>query len=363
MPMPSARAKARGTLGPFATAAPTLRDLGLLVMPLAGKTPTVRGWRQWKGLSQQAIKTLSQQFPSANIGIITGELSRVTIIDVDDLSLLPMALNRFGRTPLQIRSGSRTSVHLYYRFAGEGCPNIRQREGLRIDVKGEGGFVVSPPSLHPDTGAAYDFEVGSWADLPKIPTLDPSSLPCSEGRHKALGNVARLGVVAVGVRNNTLFRTLLRQAPYCDDIEALRDVAFTVNEHDFDEPLPSVEVEKTLRSAWQYEIAGHNWVGRTGGMIQISGHELDILAPFPDAFVFFAFLRCRHGRSELPFAISPKAMADAQSVPRWTDHRRYRRARDRLVELDFLERVHEGGSRRGDPHLFRFRRGHLMPPI
>src|SRR5262249_35597535 len=157
--------------------------------------------------------------------------------------------------------------HLYYRFRGERCQSLR-REGLVIDIKGEGGFVVCPPSTHEDTGLCYYFLNGSWTFLNNLPTINTGSLLNCKPRDDIADNVARLGAVRVGVRNNTLFRTLMRHAPHCDDIEALRDVAFTVHYHDFEEPLPTAEVENTIRSVWRYEGQGQNWIGRTGRIFQ-----------------------------------------------------------------------------------------------
>lgn len=53
------------------------------------------------------------------------------------------------------------------------------------------------------------------------------------------------------------------------------------------------------------------------------------------------------------FAISAKAMAEAQVIPVWS-HQRYRAARKELLQEGYLKMVYEGAAGPGDPSLFAF---------
>lgn len=109
-------------------------------------------WKDW------------QKWPNANVGIATGQGSGFWAIDLDvkdngleawkkfcgDLDL-PQTVT--VRTP----SGGR---HYWFRWPEEGDVfNSVRKLGPGIDVRGEGGIVVAPPSAKPD-GRSYTFEPG-----------------------------------------------------------------------------------------------------------------------------------------------------------------------------------------------------------
>lgn len=334
----------------FLEAAMTLARVGLAVLPLGdddGKKPLVK-WRGWKNRPGQAfLEKLSNKFPDANIGVICG-LSGVTVVDIDDASLLSPMIERFGETPLKIGTPS-GGVHLWYRSSGEACSALRS-EGLAVDLKGFGGQVAVPPSIRmsgPYAGQKYEFIAGSWADLARLPSIRAGAYPSAEVAP------TQLRAVRQGHRNNVLFRSLLRHAKCCDDIETLFDVAATLNA-DFEPPLSSTEVAKTVVSVWEYESKGRNWVGREQRVYALKS-ECEALAAHQnggDGVLLLLKLRMAHWGHD-QFAISPKAMAEAQTIPGW-GVKRYRAAIGAITDTALLQKVHRGGSRRGDASLFSF---------
>jgi DNA-binding XRE family transcriptional regulator len=339
-----------------------LRSRGLAVLPVGGETgkkPLVT-WAKWtKPPATAFVDKLICRHPDANVGIIC-HLSRVTVVDIDDLALLGAMLERFGDTPLITRTPS-GGYHIWYRHAGERCTNLRG-EGLDVDIKGKGGFVVVPPSVARQGrhyGKPYVFERGSWADLGRLPRIRDDSLPMMIGGQGnncfASAKATPLRSIAVGRRNDTLFRLLLRQAPYCDTFNDLVDVAFTINDGSLEEPLPPAEVATTASSVWRYEQRGENWAGREARAV-IDRSTFEILQQNPDAYVLWTKLKIEHGARKEAFAVCPEAMAKNEVIKGWRDKRRYRKARDCLVEQGLLDPVHIGGRGTGDPHLFRLRR-------
>src|SRR2546425_678030 len=111
----------------FTAAAPSLAAAGLTVLPLGGddgKVPLIK-WANWKRHPGLAfIRALIKEHPDANIGVVCG-LSGVTVVDIDDLDLMPLMIERFGDTPLRTNTPS-GGVHLWYRNSGEGCQNLRK---------------------------------------------------------------------------------------------------------------------------------------------------------------------------------------------------------------------------------------------
>jgi hypothetical protein len=82
-----------------------------------------------------------------------------------------------------VRTGS-GGWHLYYRHPGGAlAAKLHGHDG--IDLKADGGYVVAPPSVHPDTGKAYQ-RIGDRAVIEMPPPLvaacrpiDPPAAPAA----------------------------------------------------------------------------------------------------------------------------------------------------------------------------------------
>ena len=339
----------------FGQTAPILIRKGLAPVPVGGddgKTPLMKGWqkRRWWH-SDQSINEIIDKFPTANIGIVTGRPSAVTVIDIDspDPDTIERINLQFGRTPLitATPSGGR---HLWYRYSGERKANLRP--DLPVDVQTDGAFIVVPPSVRPTgefAGKHYEFIAGGWESLSGLPPIGESALKQPGNRN---GNVSRLRPTEKGRRNAALFRYCLQQAPYCDTIEDILDVAHTENET-YLPPLAYAEVFKTARSAFQYEVEGRNWIGREG-YSTTTKTDIDRLNGIDpkrggDALMLLNVLNIAHCARAEPFAVAPRAMAN-KTLP-WS-HQRITAARDVLLRAGFLKKVKKGGAYRGDVSLY-----------
>jgi len=346
------------SLGPFATAALQLHAHGLAPIPCSanddGKVPGVR-WKGWKAApGPDALRQLVLRFTEENIGIATG-LSRLSVVDIDDARLVGDMIRRFGSTPLSVETPS-GGIHLYYQAAGERCMNLRKPEGLPVDIKALGGFVVVPPSVRPTgphAGKLYHFLSGTWDDISRLPTLKPGSLPCPANAPGDKQRGPRPTPIPDGRRHDELFRHALKHARACDDFDVLLDKLRWVNESCVP-LLPDADVIRTARSAWQYEQEGRNFSGR-GRRVFVTQAEINALAARPggsDAMMLHVFLRTQHF-DRPSFAASPPAMARAGLIAGWTHHR-YRAALDQLVDVGMLAVVRAGGRGPHDPKLFCF---------
>lgn len=326
---------------PFADTALDLRDHGLAPIPLGGddgKVPLVT-WARWKHPpGRQFLERLTEEHPTANVGVLTG-LSGVTVVDIDDPDLTDDMVWRFGDTPLKTSTPS-DGVHLWFRSSGE--RNRQRLDGLAVDLRGEGGMVVVPPSIRPTgqhAGKAYTFLSGSWDDLRQLPVLKPGSL--HDGR-----------VVYEGSRGDTLFKFLLRQVRACDTPDDLMDVARTFNADSCLPPLTDSMVIKTARSAWQYEneTDRENWVGGPARVV-FTADDVDRLVADADAFAFLAKLKVAHGGRLEPFALDARAMNRTDFIPGW-GRNRYMAVTERLVISGDVDRIYKGGKRPGDHSLY-----------
>jgi putative DNA primase/helicase len=136
------------------------------------------GGRRWGAASDPAeIRKDFNRWPGANVGIATGQESRIWVLDVDTpdghgvdgpASLRALEAEH-GALPdtLQARSPS-GSVHYYFRWPdGVEVRNSTSQVGPGIDVLGENGIVVAPPSAVPDKGAYVWINWREIADAPR----------------------------------------------------------------------------------------------------------------------------------------------------------------------------------------------------
>lgn len=114
-----------------------------------GKTPLVR-WRDYQdGLpTEDEVRSWWRRHPNANIGMATGKLSGVIVLDCDsgEARQLCMSMGGLDRTPA-VWTGTPGGCHFWLRHPGVDLPNfVRDIPGT--DFRGDGGYVLLPPSRH-----------------------------------------------------------------------------------------------------------------------------------------------------------------------------------------------------------------------
>jgi hypothetical protein len=116
-----------------------------------------------------------------NIGIVTGAASGIVVIDVDAGGEETLARLEREHGPLPPTVMARTGGggrHIYFRHPGVPVKNdVKKRLAPGVDIRGDDGFVVAPPSLH-KSGNLYE-----W-----FPGAAPSE--CEEGRVRDAANIA-----------------------------------------------------------------------------------------------------------------------------------------------------------------------------
>ncbi|MCA9262582.1 MAG: bifunctional DNA primase/polymerase [Planctomycetales bacterium] len=156
------------------------RDRGYSVVPLQGKAPAI-AWRELQR-RRATLGEVASWFGHANsgawnVGIVTGRISDLVVVDADDASAIAAVEEQCPPTPLVVETG-RGGRHYYFRMPPDVDVRCRVRVGgKKIDIRAEGGLVVAPPSRHPDTGRPY-FWLGDFHDysLSDVPTYEPQWL-------------------------------------------------------------------------------------------------------------------------------------------------------------------------------------------
>jgi hypothetical protein len=148
-----------------------------------GKHPRTQRGLNDASRNPQDINEWWKRWPDANIGIVTGQEHGLVVVDIDlpgienwrDLQDINSAVDT-----LTVSTGS-GGEHYYFQTNGTKYRSTASQIDTGIDTKGEGGYVVAPPSLHA-SGDNYEWlddnRLRALSDLPewlesKMPIFDP----------------------------------------------------------------------------------------------------------------------------------------------------------------------------------------------
>lgn len=181
------------------------------------------------------------------IGLVTGKISGVTVLDWDGKEECPHKSSVMVKTV----SGGR---HAYFKYK-EGVKNTVRVGGKELDVRGEHGFVVIPPSWF--DGHAYTWEVeGNLGDrlkeLLEFPQLEEKVEISTNDFPPPLDVRSSLNVPA-GARDDKLYRlscSLLQKHPAEDAWELIRAVAHTYE--GFGQSFTETDVKAKYQNAYDF---------------------------------------------------------------------------------------------------------------
>lgn len=121
--------------------------------PSPGKHPRTPHGLADASADESVIAAWWRRWPYANVGIVTGTRSGLVVVDVDDGGADAIAALEARHEPLPATLANHTRpgrVHLIFRHPGILIPNSVRKLGPGLDVRGDGGYIVAPPSRHPD---------------------------------------------------------------------------------------------------------------------------------------------------------------------------------------------------------------------
>jgi hypothetical protein len=213
------------------------------------------------------IRSWWNRWPDANIGIATGWMSGIVVVDVDGPKGEESLHKMCGNPPTAVALTGR-GRHLYFEHPGEPVPG---RVGLasKVDVRSDGGYVVAPPSLHA-SGHRYRWDTETGLAPGQCPLAPLPVALRQQGRSRARVQ-ARVNLetirqgVAEGARNDTLTRfagSLLGRGFPPEDALAL---CLAVNATYCAPPLHEGEVAKIVASIASREAQKRSLEGANGG--------------------------------------------------------------------------------------------------
>ena len=223
------------------------------------KEPNLRELRPY--LTRKATQEEIGSWTWPGVGIVTGPLSSVLVLDVDGPEG-EAELRKHGHPITPMARTARGGLHLYLKH-----PDHHVRTGIRVapglDVKAAGGYVVAPPSVGP-SGRAYEWIVSPGeAELAEPPEWLMGLLE----RERPKGPAGPVGErIPPGERNKGLASiagTMRRRG--MGEAEILAALQVT-NEQRCQPPLEAEEVAKIAVSVARYEPA------ENAMRISVNGH-------------------------------------------------------------------------------------------
>jgi len=215
-----------------------------------GKTPLTKNGYKAATTDHSQIQTWWENRPTANIGIATGEISRFVVLDIDAKNNGEETLKEFGPlpdTPVVFTGNGR---HVWFTYPDHHVPSSAGKIGAGLDIRGDGGYVIAPPSIHKN-GKMYAWDIVHHPDkmaLAPMPDWLVDKIQAPPAPHVEDPDAPILD----GSRNATLFRLGCAMRKYGGTETAIAAALMIVNIQRCKPPLPLAEVQTIAVSATRY---------------------------------------------------------------------------------------------------------------
>ena len=131
---------------------------GLSIIPISKDKKPLISWQEFqtRKATEDEVKDWLKQWPEMNLGIVTGQISNLIVVDCDSTDAIAAFRDHYKGDTSIVKTPR--GLHYYFQYA-EGVRNTVKVSGIDLDIRGEGGYVVAPPSVNGD-GGAYRFLKG-----------------------------------------------------------------------------------------------------------------------------------------------------------------------------------------------------------
>ena len=144
---------------------------GLAECPNTGKHPVPFNGLKAATTDRTRLENMFASPRPYNLAVATGATSNIFVLDVDGmegeqaLAALEQANTPLPRTLTSLTGRGR---HLIFRHPGIRVKTRAARLGPKIDIRGDGGYIVLPPSLH-KSGVYYQWDESHGYDIADAP--------------------------------------------------------------------------------------------------------------------------------------------------------------------------------------------------
>jgi hypothetical protein len=227
-----------------------------------GKHPLTKNGFKDATTDEKVVRMWWRKWPDANVGIVTGKESGFIALDLDprhegDESIRKLE-KRYGRMPETIESltggGGR---HILFSHPGKRI-KVMNSAGLGgkypgLDIRGDGGYIVAPPSNHL-SGNKYKWEPSHSpidVELARIPDF---LLKLISDKKRRISTISEVGdIIPEGERNvilTSIAGSMRRRGLTEEEIYAALE---KVNINRCRPPLPDEEVRHIAKSIMKYK--------------------------------------------------------------------------------------------------------------
>lgn len=240
-----------------------LAQKGMAVFPCRpqDKRPATANGLKDATTDLDTIRQWWRQEPQFNLAIATGAISGIFVVDVDGLDAeveLRKLEAEHGGLPSTVEAITARGRHVYFRSPEVSVRNSASKIAPGIDVRGDGGYVLAPPSIHPG-GRRYEWSVDCATALAEAPVwlIDKVALPAN-GVTPSLPPEAWRELVANGAAEGTRDCTVAKLAGHLlrrriDPFVAL-ELLQTWNATKCAPPLPPADIERIVASVAGREL-------------------------------------------------------------------------------------------------------------
>ena len=237
------------------------------LIPIDSEKKPYIHWKpfQYKKAMTEDVFDWYNIFCDVNIGIVTGNISKLAVIDVDDPNLLPELEEILPELNGTTRVRTRRGYHYYFSLNGEQVKSTNHLFGRSLELKSDGNYVVAPPSIIKKHQYVYEVPLSEMLPIPKL-LIEKGNKPVSyeeDRKHKTFKIPKYHGkkadcirqilskVLQVGERNNNLFilYNLLLQNKNTKDYS--KKLVIEKN-RSLSKPLTEPDLKKIFRKAYNY---------------------------------------------------------------------------------------------------------------
>lgn len=241
--------------------------LGWRIFPIhyKSKVPiTKHGFKDATNDIEQ-IKRWWSQYPKAGIGLPTGEINNITVIDIDPRNGGHISFDRlidehepFPDTVECLTAGG--GSHFYFKY-DQRINETEIKDYSGIDIQNNGQYVILPPSTHPETDKLYCWEESSKPVVNEISDIPSWFVELAQKKEHASGKykakpateyVRLLQGVTEGERNNALMSLIGHLITRLDYREAF-EIVHIWNESRVNPPLEKDTVTRAFNNILQKE--------------------------------------------------------------------------------------------------------------
>lgn len=245
-----------------------IQEFGFSVIPVGQDKRPLISWKEYQS-RYPTEEELKEWFSDGknNIAIVTGPISNIAVLDIDgEEGMESIKNNKLYLPPAPCVKTGR-GYHYYFKYQ-DGVRNFAKRYP-GIDLRGEGGYVLAPPSLHP-SGAIYEWVIPLEGDLPELPEWVLNENEKIKEKEREPGWVEKLlEGVEEGQRNDSLARLAGHYFGKGLGFEETKIILLDWNKRNRP-PLPETEVIRTVESIYRRDTMNKLQKDET---IKIEGYE------------------------------------------------------------------------------------------